>query len=138
MNVNVVYAQMTRGKTEKVAAMAIASLACTLSKMAMDICLYNSNDLGFVKFPDADDFKFVDANRYPVPANTQVRLNTGTGGGWGDPLDRDPALVAWDVLEGLVSVKAAAEAYGVVVSEKGVLDEAATAALRKQRRAKAA
>lgn len=53
MNYNVVYAQMTRGKTEKVTAMALATLAATLSKMAMDICLYNSQNFGFISFPDA-------------------------------------------------------------------------------------
>lgn len=53
MNVNVVYAQMTRGKSEKISSMAIATLASTLSKMAMDICLYNSQNFGFISFPDA-------------------------------------------------------------------------------------
>jgi argininosuccinate lyase len=52
MNYNVVYAQMTRGKTEKVVCMALANIASTLSKMSMDICLYNSQNFGFVKFPD--------------------------------------------------------------------------------------
>jgi argininosuccinate lyase len=53
MNYNVVYAQMTRGKSEKTTAMALANLAGTLSKMAMDICLYNSQNFGFISFPDA-------------------------------------------------------------------------------------
>ncbi|MBI3233699.1 MAG: argininosuccinate lyase [Bacteroidetes bacterium] len=52
MNYNVVYAQMTRGKTEKVTTMALSSVAATLSKLAMDICLYNSQNFGFVTFPD--------------------------------------------------------------------------------------
>ena len=52
MNVNVVYAQMTRGKTEKLTAMALATVAATLSKMAMDVCLYNSQNFGFISFPD--------------------------------------------------------------------------------------
>ncbi|PBQ32016.1 argininosuccinate lyase [Sphingobacteriaceae bacterium] len=53
MNYNVVYAQMTRGKSEKITATALASIAATLSKLAMDICLYNSQNFGFVSFPDA-------------------------------------------------------------------------------------
>lgn len=53
MNYNVVYAQMTRGKSEKTTSMAIATLAGTLSKMAMDICLYNSQNFGFISFPDS-------------------------------------------------------------------------------------
>lgn len=53
MNYNVVYSQMTRGKSEKTTSMALATLAGTLSKMAMDICLYNSQNFGFISFPDA-------------------------------------------------------------------------------------
>ncbi|MDP3567371.1 argininosuccinate lyase [Sediminibacterium sp.] len=53
MNYNVVYAQMTRGKTEKATTIALATVAATLSKLAMDICLYNSQNFGFVSFPDS-------------------------------------------------------------------------------------
>lgn len=52
LNYNVVYAQMTRGKTEKITAMAMASIAATLSKVAMDICLYSGQNFGFISFPD--------------------------------------------------------------------------------------
>jgi len=52
LNYNVVYAQMNRGKMEKTVATAIASLAGTLSRMAMDMCLYMNQNFGFVKFPD--------------------------------------------------------------------------------------
>ncbi|MEO1053808.1 MAG: argininosuccinate lyase [Bacteroidota bacterium] len=52
MNYNVVYAQMGRGKTEKSVSFALASIASTLSKFAADICLYNSQNFGFVTFPD--------------------------------------------------------------------------------------
>jgi len=53
MNYNVVYAQMTRGKTEKITAMALASVAATLSKLAMDACLYLSQNFNFISFPEA-------------------------------------------------------------------------------------
>lgn len=53
LNYNVVYAQMTRGKTEYVTLSALTSLATTLSRMAMDVCLYNSQNFGFVTLPDA-------------------------------------------------------------------------------------
>jgi len=53
MHVNVVYAQMSRGKTEQIALNALASIATTLSRMAMDICLYNSQNFGFLTLPDA-------------------------------------------------------------------------------------
>ena len=49
--VNVVAAQMGRGKTELVAAFGIASLAHTLGKMAMDVCLYSSQNFGFLQLP---------------------------------------------------------------------------------------
>ena len=49
---NSVAAQMSRGKTEKSVAFAMSSLAGTLSKFAMDICLYMSQNFGFVSFPD--------------------------------------------------------------------------------------
>ena len=52
LNYNVVYAQMTRGKSEYVVLSGMTSLATTLSRMAMDICLYNSQNFGFVKLPD--------------------------------------------------------------------------------------
>ncbi|MBP6386670.1 MAG: argininosuccinate lyase [Pseudarcicella sp.] len=52
LHYNVVYAQMSRGKTELFAASAIAQIASTLSRMAMDICLYNSQNFGFIKLPD--------------------------------------------------------------------------------------
>ena len=49
--VNVVAAQMGRGKTELVTAFGIASLAQTLGKMAMDVCLYSSQNFGFLQLP---------------------------------------------------------------------------------------
>jgi argininosuccinate lyase len=50
---NAVYAQMTRGKTEKIVAMALSCIAATLSKMAMDVCLYINQNFGFIQFPEA-------------------------------------------------------------------------------------
>jgi argininosuccinate lyase len=52
LNYNAVYAQMSRGKTEKLTAMAIASIAATLSRLAMDCCLYMNQNFGFIFFPD--------------------------------------------------------------------------------------
>jgi argininosuccinate lyase len=52
LNYNAVYAQMSRGKTEKLTAMAIASVAATLSRLAMDCCLYMNQNFGFIFFPD--------------------------------------------------------------------------------------
>ncbi len=52
MNYNVVYAQMGRGKAEKVVANAISVMADTLSKFAMDVCIYMGQNHGFISFPD--------------------------------------------------------------------------------------
>lgn len=52
MAYNVVYAQMGRGKTERVVANALASIAATVSKLAFDACLFNSQNFGFIKLPD--------------------------------------------------------------------------------------
>lgn len=49
---NVVYAQMGRGKTERIVASAIANIAATLSKLAFDACLFNSQNFAFIKLPD--------------------------------------------------------------------------------------
>jgi argininosuccinate lyase len=51
LNYNAVYAQMTRGKTEKIAATGLAAVAATLGKLAMDCCLYLSQNFGFITFP---------------------------------------------------------------------------------------
>src|SRR5690606_9962038 len=49
---NVVAAQMGRGKVEKATAFGMSSIAATLAKMAMDICLYMSQNFNFISFPD--------------------------------------------------------------------------------------
>ena len=51
MDYNVVYAQMGRGKTERNVAFALASVASTVSKMAFDACLFNSQNFSFVRLP---------------------------------------------------------------------------------------
>ncbi|MDR3137392.1 MAG: argininosuccinate lyase [Tannerellaceae bacterium] len=52
MNFNVVYAQMGRGKMERTVAAALAGIAATLSRLAYDACLFNSQNFGFIKLPD--------------------------------------------------------------------------------------
>lgn len=52
LHFNVVAAQMSRGKTERAVAYAIAALASTLGKMAMDVCLFMCQNFGFISFPD--------------------------------------------------------------------------------------
>lgn len=52
LNYNVVYAQMGRGKTERIVASALGNIAATLSKLSMDACLYLNQNFGFISFPD--------------------------------------------------------------------------------------
>jgi N-methylhydantoinase B len=79
----------------------------------------------------------------PQPGISETALQRGDvyhcvmsgGGGYLDPLDRDPAAVGRDVMVGLVSARCAAEQYGVVVDTAGRVDAAATAARRRALRA---
>ena len=52
LNFNVVYAQMGRGKTERCVSAALASVAATLAKLAMDVTVYMNQNFGFISFPD--------------------------------------------------------------------------------------
>jgi N-methylhydantoinase B len=71
----------------------------------------------------------------PLKAGEILRLQTTGGGGWGDPLERDPTMVLLDVLQGKVSAESARDDYGVVLVGKGddlEVDEAATSVLRRR------
>ena len=52
LNYNVVYAQMGRGKTERILAQAMSSVAASLAKLAMDVCLFINQNFAFISFPD--------------------------------------------------------------------------------------
>ena len=67
-----------------------------------------------------------------VEAGDELDFITWGGGGWGDPLDRDPAIVAHEIVQGLVTVEGA-RGYGVVIAD-GKVDTAATEALRSDMR----
>ncbi len=69
-----------------------------------------------------------------VAAGDQLHFITWGGGGWGDPLERDAALVGKEITQGLVTVDGARD-YGVVASADGTVDAAATDALRADIRA---
>ena len=53
LHFNAVYAQMSRGKTEKIVAQSLANIAATLGRLSMDICLYLNQNFGFISFPAA-------------------------------------------------------------------------------------
>jgi N-methylhydantoinase B len=79
-----------------------------------------------------------DGREEPLDPCTQVRLSDGEiivslgagGGGYGPPRERDPQRVAEAVAEGLLTRQRAADIYGVIIMENGIIEEAATAARR--------
>ncbi|MGH2736850.1 MAG: hydantoinase B/oxoprolinase family protein, partial [Actinomycetota bacterium] len=77
------------------------------------------------------------ANDIAVAAGELIRIETTGGGGWGDPLERDPNLVGLDVLQGKVSASSATGDYAVVLAAGGV-DSDATKELRERMRAECA
>jgi N-methylhydantoinase B len=79
---------------------------------------------------EENDFRPMGGSHIPVPVKSEAIVRTGGGGGWGDPLDRSPALVRDDVIEELISRAAAERDYGVVLRDDLTLDQAATAARR--------
>ena len=89
-----------------------------------------------LKLPGEKAFKWITGANIPVPLNSLAIVRTGGGGGWGDPLERDAALVAADAAEGLISRRAARELYGVVLRSSMSLDESATQRLRDRLRSK--
>ena len=79
--------------------------------------------------PDESDFQPATVYRQFVPPDTRVIVRTAAGGGWGNPLERDPAAVLHDVIEGYVSVENARDDYGVMIVD-GQLDLETTKSLR--------
>lgn len=72
---------------------------------------------------------------FDAPAGTRIILQTAGGGGLGSPLERDPEMVRQDVLEGLVSRRAAEDIYGVVLTADMEVDAAKTARRRNELKA---
>ena len=84
-----------------------------------------------LKLPGEKEFKQYDALVRTVPPQSAAVVRHGGGGGWGNPLERDPDKVRWDVVEDMVSAEAARERYGVVLRADGEVDQDATTTLRK-------
>jgi N-methylhydantoinase B len=79
-----------------------------------------------LRLPGENDYRSMDAPHYPVPVDSEVIVRTGGGGGWGDPLERDAALVRADIIEEFISRDAADEHYGVILRDDLTLDQTAT------------
>jgi N-methylhydantoinase B len=66
-----------------------------------------------------------------------VSIRSGGGGGWGDPLERDPQLVLEDYKDGLISLETANKSYGIIINlEKLIVDLEATKKLKEEMRRK--
>jgi N-methylhydantoinase B len=86
--------------------------------------------------PDGVAEELPTKTRLSVRRGDVLRHQVAGAGGWGDPLQRDPARVLFDVREEKLTAAYAEREYGVVIDEEaGVVDEAATAELRRQRSA---
>jgi N-methylhydantoinase B len=80
--------------------------------------------------PGESDFRVTGGAHHPVAVKSEVIVRTGGGGGWGDPLERDPAAVRADVREEFISPDSARAHYGVALRDDMSVDEAATDRLR--------
>jgi N-methylhydantoinase B len=81
--------------------------------------------------PDNQQMHILKTNRKPIPNHSVIKTHTGGGGGFGRAVEREPALVREDVLDGYVTIEAAKHQYGVVLREDLTVDADATDALRK-------
>ena len=72
---------------------------------------------------------------HPVDAGDIIMVRSAGGGGYGDPLERDPQRVATDLREGYISAAQAHQLYGLVLDKANAVDKAATAAWRERLRA---
>jgi N-methylhydantoinase B/oxoprolinase/acetone carboxylase alpha subunit len=76
--------------------------------------------------PGETEFRTMGGAHHPVAVNAEVIVRTGGGGGWGDPLERNPASVRVDVEEEFISTRSARDDYGVVLRDDLSVDQAAT------------
>jgi N-methylhydantoinase B len=87
--------------------------------------------------PEQPEWQSVDVALHPVPKDSEVIVRTAGGGGWGNPLERDPEKVRMDVIEEFISPEAARREYGVVLKPGNhpyfyEVDAKATKKLRKK------
>jgi len=92
--------------------------------------------LYLLREPEANEFRGMGGAHHPVPVGSEVIVRTGGGGGWGDPLDRNPASVRTDVQEAFISLQSARDDYGVVLRDGLSIDRRATLKLRNKLRSR--
>lgn len=138
LNYNVVYAQMGRGKTERILAQAMSSVAATMAKFSMDVCLYMNQNFGFITFPDhlttgssimphkknPDVFELIRGrcNRIQALPNEIAMLTTNLPSGY----HRDLQLLKENLFPALVSLNECLEIADFmlehIVVKDGILD----------------
>ena len=128
LNYNVVYAQMGRGKTERVVASAMANIAATLSKLSMDACLFLNQNFGFISFPDElttgssimphkknpDVFELIRShcNRIQALPNEIMLMTTNLPSGY----QRDLQLLKEHIIPAFENLEACIEMAGLMLS----------------------
>src|SRR5258708_8730811 len=80
----------------------------------------------YLRAPGESEFRMMHGSHKPVSADSEVIVRTGGGGGWGEPLERDPERVRWAILGEFVSKEAAAALSGGARREDLPLDHAPT------------
>jgi N-methylhydantoinase B len=91
-----------------------------------------------LRLPGESEYQSMAASHHLVPVLSEVIVRTGGGGGWGDPLSRDPEAVRADVIEGFITGTSARDEYGVALRDDLSVDVGATARLREAMRTAAA
>lgn len=139
MNYNVVYAQMGRGKAERIVASALANIAATLSKLSMDACLYLNQNFGFISFPDElttgssimphkknpDVFELIRShcNRIQALPNEIVLMTTNLPSGY----HRDLQLIKEHIIPAFENLQACLQMTGLMLNnirvKKDILKE---------------
>jgi argininosuccinate lyase len=137
LNYNVVYAQMGRGKAERITAQALSNVADTLSKLSMDACLYLNQNFGFISFPaelttgssimphkkNPDVFELIRShcNRIKALPNEIMMMTTNLPSGY----HRDLQLLKENLFPAFKTLKDCIEMAGLMLSnidvKKGIL-----------------
>ncbi|MBC7889022.1 MAG: argininosuccinate lyase [Ferruginibacter sp.] len=128
LNYNVVYAQMGRGKTERIVASALANIAATVSKLSMDACLYLNQNFAFISFPDElttgssimphkknpDVFELIRShcNRIQALPNEIMLMTTNLPSGY----QRDLQLLKEHIIPAFVNLRSCIQMAGLMLS----------------------
>ncbi|MEO8766225.1 MAG: argininosuccinate lyase [Ginsengibacter sp.] len=138
-NYNVVYAQMSRGKTERIVAQALANIGATLARLSMDACLYLNQNFGFISFPDElttgssimphkknpDVFELIRAycNRIQALPNEIMMMGINLPSGY----HRDFQLLKEHIIPAFQNLRACISMAGIMVKnievKKGILKD---------------